>query len=245
MALEQHARDRAGSHRDTVRAVQSKEFLLAEFEHLLNRRQTLRNDVHNEVAVFFGAATAVGIAFGYFFDQEKGFTPEYAEFSAWVLAVLLTIGLGTLWRLTIFHADATVCHRGMNLIRAYFADQDPGISHWLVLPITGDVPAFNRNTVKILGLFPVSPRNGLALSLLNGVIGGALGYSICTALAVHTFSPYLFVGALAIATLIAQEIGQRRLLRKLERSHAEQQDRLGRFAESRGIMPRLEAENAA
>jgi uncharacterized membrane protein YqjE len=160
----------------------SVDFLLAEYQSLREQRKTLMQASHSEVTIFFGAVTAIGLAFGLTFNNESGLTPKLALMGSAVLTVLLAIGFATLWRLTRFHGNSVRYAKGMNLVRWYFVERDSTIAGYLSLPVEDSTPTYERLYGSLFHAIPVSGSSSLIISILNSAISAALGYCLWVAI---------------------------------------------------------------
>ena len=195
----------------------SKEFLLAEFAMLqarLSDFESLKASRVNFLLIIVAAVVATVPAIA---DRLQ---PYFAEAALAVGAILLLLGITTLFRAVEYSISAAVVMRRAGRIRRWFVEQDRSIAPYLAFPPSDDQPAILLKT-QSLGW-----RGGEGVLLIvNGLAAAAIGASaaflVCSRLLSVQLDAlvYVLVSGAGFAAAWFAQIGwlQRRLRRAEQR----------------------------
>ncbi|TDN92243.1 hypothetical protein [Microbacterium sp. BK668] len=95
-------------------------------------------------SLFLGVVSAAGVAFG-FASQGGMDSATFTAVAVIVLALTLFLGIATFVRVVEVQRELNVYLMGMNRIRHFFAETEPGVQPYLVLPVSDDEGALYRS----------------------------------------------------------------------------------------------------
>lgn len=155
------------------------DFMLAEYELILNFRQNLVAHAESRVNFFMATVSGAVVALGLLNDSS--ISPEKAYLiSGFILVGLFLFGFALYAQLVVRSIGVVQYTRGLNRIRRYFTERHPSSRKYLTLPSTDVKPSFSGIGIGQF-LSDFGPLFGLPqlVSIINSFIGGT-GLAIWT-----------------------------------------------------------------
>lgn len=182
--------------------IQSAEFMLAEYELLRNLRQDLIAHAETRVNFFLATVTGAIVALGLLNDA---ISKELAYLvGSFIYVGLLSFGWLIYTHMVQRNNGAALYARAVNLVRRYFAQNDPILKAYLSLPLSDAVPAIRTSGTG--GTFGLPQLIAIINSFLLGSASSIILAEFLTPHADWFFWIVLAGAAVTLAAFLAHRI---------------------------------------